>query len=65
MRIWLNINQNLAIAACLCPSSFYSNMSQYQNQRVSLTLRSQTFSNARRILFALIISLIDDTNERI
>ncbi|CAF4102331.1 unnamed protein product, partial [Rotaria sordida] len=65
LRIWLNIDQNLTIAACLCPPSFYGNMCQYQNQRVSLTLRFQTFSDSRRTLFALIILLIDDSNERI
>ncbi|CAF3548055.1 unnamed protein product [Rotaria sp. Silwood1] len=65
LRIWLNINQNLTTITCLCPPSFYGNMCQYQNQRVSLTLRFQTFSDSRRTLFALIISLIDDTYERI
>ncbi|CAF4303596.1 unnamed protein product, partial [Rotaria sordida] len=40
-------------------------MCQYQNQRVSLTLRFQTFSDSRRTLFALIILLMDDSNERI
>ncbi|CAF4082700.1 unnamed protein product, partial [Rotaria sordida] len=65
LRIWLNIDKNLPIAACLCPPSFYGNMCQYQNQRVSLTLRFQTFSDSRRTLFALIILLMDDSNERI
>ncbi|CAF0987272.1 unnamed protein product, partial [Rotaria sordida] len=65
LRIWLNIDKNLTTIACLCPPSFYGNMCQYQNQRVSLTLRFQTFSDSRRTLFALIILLIDDSNERI
>ncbi|CAF1509173.1 unnamed protein product, partial [Rotaria sordida] len=65
LQIWLNIDKNLPIAACLCPPSFYGNMCQYQNQRVSLTLRFQTFSDSRQTLFALIILLIDDSNERI
>ncbi|CAF0917709.1 unnamed protein product, partial [Rotaria sordida] len=65
LRIRLNIDKNLTTIACLCPPSFYGNMCQYQNQRVSLTLRFQTFSDSRRTLFALIILLIDDSNERI
>ncbi|CAF4552475.1 unnamed protein product, partial [Rotaria sp. Silwood2] len=64
IRVWLNIKKNLTNIACLCPPSLYGNMCQYQNQRVSLTLRFQTYSDSRRTLFALIILLIDDSNER-
>jgi hypothetical protein len=65
LRVWLNSDQNLTNETCLCPPSFYGDKCQYQNQRVSLTLQFQTYSDARRTLFALVVSLIDDSNERI
>ncbi|CAF0830570.1 unnamed protein product [Rotaria sordida] len=65
LQVWLNNNGNLNTIVCLCPPSFYGNFCQYQNQRVSLTLQFQTFSDSRQTLFALIIALIDDSNERI
>jgi hypothetical protein len=65
LRVWLNTVKNLTTAVCLCPPSFYGDMCQYQNQRVSLTLQFRTFSDSRRTLFAVIISLIDDSHERI
>jgi hypothetical protein len=65
LRVWLNDDENLTTAVCLCPPSFYGGTCQYQNQRVSLTLQFRAFSASRRTLFALIISLIDDSNERI
>ncbi|CAF4020602.1 unnamed protein product [Rotaria sp. Silwood1] len=65
LRVWLNVDQNLTTKTCLCPPSFYGDMCQYQNQRVSLTLNFQAYSDFRRTLFALIILLIDDSNQRI
>ncbi|CAF4372097.1 unnamed protein product, partial [Rotaria sordida] len=57
LQVWLNNNGNLNTIVCLCPPSFYGNFCQYQNQRVSLTLQFQTFSDSRQTLFALIIAL--------
>ncbi len=65
LRVWLNSDENLTNTTCLCPPSFYGNLCQYQNQRVSLTIQFQTFSHLRRTLFALMIFLIDDSDERI
>jgi hypothetical protein len=65
LKVWLNNEKNLTTDTCLCPPSFYGNMCQYQNQRVSLTLQFQTYSDSRRTLFAVIVSLIDDTKERL
>ncbi|CAF2407670.1 unnamed protein product [Rotaria sp. Silwood2] len=65
LRVWLNEEKNLTIMACLCPPSFYGNRCQYQNQRISLTMQFQTISDSRRTLFAIIVSLIDDSDERI
>ena len=65
LRVWLHFNETSTHIACLCPPSFYGNRCQYQNQRVSLTLKFQAFSNSRRTLFAVLVTLIDGTNERI
>jgi hypothetical protein len=65
LRVWSNTDINSTTISCLCPPSFYGNMCQYQNQRVSLTMRLQVFSDSRRTLFTIIISLIDDSDERI
>ncbi|CAF0846582.1 unnamed protein product [Adineta steineri] len=65
LRIWLNQEKNLTNITCLCPPSFYGNICQYQNQRVSLTMRFQAYSDSRRTLFALVITLIDDSDKRI
>ena len=64
LRVWLDSDHNLTNTTCLCPPSFYGDLCQYQNQRVSLTIQFQTFSDSRQILFALIVSLIDDSDER-
>ncbi|CAF2836494.1 unnamed protein product [Rotaria sp. Silwood2] len=65
LRVWLDEESNLTMITCLCSPSFYGNMCQYQNQRVSLTMRFETGSDSRRTLFAIIVSLIDDSDERI
>ena len=50
---------------CFCPPSFYGDRCQYQNQRISLTIQFRTSSNLWQIPFAIIISLIDDTDQRL
>ncbi|CAF1355312.1 unnamed protein product [Adineta steineri] len=65
LRIWLDYEKNLTTETCLCPPSFYGNMCQYQNQRISLTLRFQTYADSRRILFAIVVLLIDDSHDRL
>ncbi|CAF2726603.1 unnamed protein product [Rotaria sp. Silwood2] len=65
LRVWLNNEKNLTTNTCLCPPSFYGDQCQYQNQRVSLTVKFQAFSDSWSILFAMMISLIDDSDERI
>ncbi|CAF5151673.1 unnamed protein product, partial [Rotaria sp. Silwood1] len=65
LRVWLNNEKNLTTNTCLCPPSFYDNMCQYQNQRVSWTIKFRVVSDSWSILFAIIISLIDDSEERI
>ena len=50
---------------CLCPPNYYGPYCQYQNQRVTLTLQFQTYSDSRQTLFTLVIQLIDNATERI
>jgi hypothetical protein len=63
LQVWLGSEKNLTTSTCLCPPSFYGSMCQYQNQRVSLTMRFRTLSDVWRTPFALVVSLIDDGNE--
>ena len=65
LRVRLDSDRNSTTTTCLCPPSFYGSMCQYQNQRVSLTLQWRTTSDAWRTPFAVIVSLIDDGDERI
>jgi hypothetical protein len=65
LRVWLDNEKNITNNTCLCPPSFYGDICQYQNQRVSLTIQFQALSDSWRILFSVVISLIDDTDQRI
>ncbi|CAF4126864.1 unnamed protein product, partial [Adineta steineri] len=65
LRVWLDYEKNLTTETCLCPPSFYGNMCQYQNQRISLTLQFQTYADSRQTLFAIVVLLIDDSDDRL
>ncbi|CAF3712463.1 unnamed protein product [Adineta steineri] len=65
VHVWLDSEKNVSDIACLCPPSFYGNMCQYQNQRVAVTMQCRVFSDSLRTLFSIVISLIDNSNERI
>ncbi|CAF4660179.1 unnamed protein product [Rotaria sp. Silwood1] len=65
LRVWLNNEKNLTTNTCFCPPSFYGNMCQYQNERMSLTIKFRALSDSWSTLFAIIISLIDDSEERL
>ena len=60
MSVWLGNDNYTSI--CICPSNYYGNQCEYQNQRVSLTLTLLTV-NAYHI-YAVFIKLIDDDNNR-
>ncbi|UJR14206.1 hypothetical protein I4U23_001199 [Adineta vaga] len=65
LRTWLdNINRQ-AVITCLCPSSYYGDQCQYQNQRVSLSLQFRSLSDSIRTSYIIVILLIDDSIERI
>ncbi|CAF1501565.1 unnamed protein product, partial [Adineta steineri] len=49
---------------CFCPPSYYGDRCQYQNQRISLSLRFQTSSDSWQTPFAIVILLIDDDSEQ-
>jgi hypothetical protein len=63
VRVWSN--KTSPTNACFCPPSYYGSKCQYQNQRISLTIRFRALSDSYQIPFAIMISLIDDSNERI
>ena len=65
LRVALDSDRNSTRTVCLCPPSYYGDMCQFQNQRVSLTLQLRTLSDAWRTLFAVVVSLIDDSDERL
>ncbi|CAF1033075.1 unnamed protein product [Adineta steineri] len=55
------VNSTTSVLSCLCPSSYYGDMCQYQNQRVSLTIQIRVTSHWRSF-YTFLITLID--NER-
>ena len=62
LYVWSGDKKTLT---CLCPPSYYGSQCQYQNQRISLTIRVRALSQSYQTLFAVIISLIDDSDQRI
>ena len=65
LQVWLENDGTSSTLTCLCPPSFYGDRCQYQNQRVSLTLKFQASSHSRRTLFAVLATLIDSSDQRI
>jgi hypothetical protein len=64
LQVWLNKEKNLTKNVCLCPPSYYGEICQYQNERVSLTLQFGVTSDSVQTPFIILVSLIDNTNER-
>ncbi|CAF3947495.1 unnamed protein product [Rotaria sp. Silwood1] len=61
--IYQEMNNDMYEFYCLCPSSYYGDRCQYQNQRVSLSLQIRITLDWRT-LFTFIIILIDDNGNR-
>ncbi|CAF1326178.1 unnamed protein product [Adineta ricciae] len=59
VHVWSNNRSQ-----CLCPSSYYGNLCQYQNQRVSLSLKFRALSDSWQTPFEIVILLIDDSDEQ-
>ena len=64
LRVWTDSERQMSTEGCLCPPSYYGETCQYENQRVSLTVRFQAYSDSRKTLFTILVSLIDDENEQ-
>ncbi|CAF3252099.1 unnamed protein product [Rotaria socialis] len=60
VRTWNENNSNGKV--CICPPSYYGNLCQYQNQRISMTLRLT--ADDRLATYAIVSMLIDDDDER-
>jgi hypothetical protein len=60
MHVRLNIEKNLMIDACLCSPTYYGDTCQYQNQRVTLTVKLNAASDSWSTPFAIVVSLADD-----
>ncbi|CAM4810548.1 unnamed protein product [Rotaria magnacalcarata] len=56
VRTWNENNSNGEV--CICPPSYYGNLCQYQNQRISMTLRLT--ADDRLATYAIVSMLIDD-----
>jgi len=65
IRVRLNHKNQSSTLSCFCPPNYYGSQCQYQNQRISLALKLQVFSDSHRILFAIVILLIDNTTEKV
>jgi len=65
VRVRLNHKNQSSTLSCFCPPNYYGSQCQYQNQRISLALKLQVFSDSHRILFAILILLIDNTTEKV
>ncbi|UJR11756.1 hypothetical protein I4U23_015937 [Adineta vaga] len=63
-QVWLDKANNLTKLVCFCPPSFYGNFCQYQNQRISITMQFLVSSDTIEIPIIIIISLIDDSDQR-
>ena len=59
LRVFTRLDGNSS--ACLCPPSYYGHQCQYQNQRLSLTLRLT--SNERYAVYAIVVMLVDKTDQ--
>jgi len=51
-------------SVCLCPPSYYGDHCQYQNERISLAIRFRALSSSLQTLFVILVSLIDNTSQR-
>lgn len=60
----MNKAKQQSTISCLCLPSHYGDRCQFQSDRVSLTIRFRTPSNAWQTLFLIIVSLVDDGDER-
>ena len=65
LRLWLDTNRTSSEIICLCPLNFYGVYCQFQNERISAILQFETYLDSLRSIFSIIISVIDDTEQRL
>ena len=65
LHVWLDSKKQLSTITCLCPSNYYGDQCQYQNQRIIFRVAFDTSYNEFNTFFLIGISLIDDSYERI
>ncbi|CAF0818066.1 unnamed protein product [Adineta steineri] len=58
------MSTNSTAYKCLCPPAYYGNTCEYQNQRVSLTIKIRTI-NAWHTMFTIVLLLINDEDQTI
>ncbi|UJR34832.1 hypothetical protein I4U23_027613 [Adineta vaga] len=64
VRVWLNKSSKNSTNTCFCPPSYYGNQCQYQNERLSLSIRFHISVQLKQTLFIIFILLIDNANQR-
>ncbi|CAF1384110.1 unnamed protein product [Adineta ricciae] len=60
VMVWMGEETNTFY--CLCPQSYYGDLCQYQNQRVSLTVQIRVTMDWRSLLTFLILLIDDEMN---
>jgi hypothetical protein len=60
VRIWSK--NDFSKSGCMCPPSYYGDLCEYQNERISVTLGLIRAENSD--VYTIIIMLIDDNDER-
>ena len=58
----LDLNTASSSFVCFCPSNYYGDRCQYQNERVSLTLTLATVDH--QIIYALVVTLFDEDDDQ-
>ena len=61
LLVWRSAGENKLSDHCFCPPAYYGHRCQFQNQRISLSYRAQTFE--WRTVFTVLIVLTDNTSQ--
>ena len=64
LDMWSENQHEFPNRICFCPPSYYGDQCQFQNQRVSLSMQFRVSSDSRLVPFAILIYLIDDSEQR-
>ena len=61
LRVYVSVNDSMLADRCFCPQNYYGDYCEYENERVSLTLRLLPID--RHSLFTFVVKLIDENSE--